>query len=160
MASTSIATVARHPGHKVAPVLSDGVTTPVTLLDWENACDDFFAACKEPIADKKKVSKVTGGPQNNHISEYIRNNHARLHSLNFPEFMAELQETFLPTDWAKETHHKILAACMALDQSFYNFCTDMVSLNDLLAGNTLHLSEQRIKEQIFNNITEDLPREP
>ena len=41
------ATVASHPGHRVAPVLSDGMVTPSVLLDWENACDDFFVTAKE-----------------------------------------------------------------------------------------------------------------
>ena len=59
-------------------------------------------------------------------------------------------------DWAKDTLQKILAACMTLNQSFYNFCTDSITSNHLLTGGPLHLSEKRIKEQIFNNIMEDL----
>ena len=113
-------------------------------------------ASKEPIPDDKKVSKVTGGLQSSRISVYIRNNRARLHVLTFTDFMAELHETFLPMDWAKDTLQKILAACMTLDQSFYNYCTDIITSNNLLAGSPLHLSEECIKEQIFNNITEDL----
>ncbi|KIJ91664.1 hypothetical protein K443DRAFT_14206 [Laccaria amethystina LaAM-08-1] len=156
MSSTSIATVACHPGHKVAPVLSDGITTPSALLNWENACDDFFGSSKDPIPDDKKVSKVTGGLQNTHVSIYVRNNRACLHTLTFADFMAELHETFLPTNWAKDTLQKILAAHMTLDQSFYNFCTEIVSSNNFLVGGPLHLSDLRIKEQIFNNIMEDL----
>jgi hypothetical protein len=45
---------------------------------------------------------------------------------------------------------------MSLDQSFYNFCTDIVTSNNLLAGGDLYMDEKRIKEQIFNNMTEDL----
>jgi len=136
--------------------LSDGVMTPGALLDWENACEDFFALSKEPIPDDKKVSKVTGGLQNPHISLYVRNNHACLHMLAFTDFMSELRETFLPKDWAKDTLRKILAARMTLDQSFDNFCTEIVASNNLLDGTPLHLSKPRMKEQIYNNITEDL----
>jgi len=136
--------------------LSDGVTTPGALLDWENACEDFFASSKEPIPDDKKVSKVTGGLQNPRISLYVRNNRACLHMLAFTDFMSELRETFLPKDWAKDTLRKILAARMTLDQSFDNFCTEIVTSNNLLDGTPLHLSEPRMKEQIYNNITEDL----
>jgi hypothetical protein len=103
MSSNATATVTLHPGHKVAPVLSNGIVTPGALLDWENACDDFFVAAKEPITDDKKVSKVTGGLQNSRISVYVRNNRARLHALTFPIFMSELRETFLPADWDKDT---------------------------------------------------------
>jgi len=156
MSSSGIATVALHPGHKVAPVLSDGVTTPGALLDWENACEDFFASSKEPIPDDKKVSKVTGGLQNPRISLYVRNNCARLHMLAFTDFMSKLHETFLPKDWAKDTLRKILVARMTLDQSFDNFCTEIITSNNLLDGMPLHLSEPRMKEQIYNNITEDL----
>ena len=46
--------------HKIAPVLGDGIISASTFLDWENACDDFFKAAKDPISDDKKVSKVTG----------------------------------------------------------------------------------------------------
>jgi hypothetical protein len=45
-------------------VLSDGIITPGALLDWENACDDFFVTAKDPIADDKKVLKITGGLKN------------------------------------------------------------------------------------------------
>ena len=45
---------------------------------------------------------------------------------------------------------------MTLNQSFYNFCVDIVTLNSRLAGGPLYLTEERIKEQIFNNMTQDL----
>jgi len=64
MSTMGIATVTIHLAHKVAPVLSDGITTPSALLDWENACNDFFRGMKDLIMDDKKVSKVTGGLQN------------------------------------------------------------------------------------------------
>lgn len=156
MSSMSTATVACHPGNKVALVLSDGITTPSMLLDWANTCKDFFANVKEPILDDKKVSKVSGGLQNSRITVYIRNNCARLHALTFPEFMSELQETFLPMDWQKVTLRKILAAWMSLDPSFDNFCTDIISSNNLLASGPLYLTEDHVREQIFNNMMEDL----
>jgi len=156
MSTTSIATVIIHPAHKVAPILSDGITTPSALLDWENACDDFFHGTKDPITDDKKVSKVTSGLQNSHISVYVRNNRACLHALTFPDFMGELCETFLPAGWGKDTLWKILAARMSLDQTFYNFCTDIIMSNNLLAHGPLYLTDECIKEQVFNNVTEDL----
>ena len=48
---------------------------------------------------------------------------------------------------------KILTARMSLDQTFYNFCTNIINL---LASGPLHLTDKHIKEQVFNNITEDL----
>ena len=93
--------MACHLGHRVSPVLTNDMVTPGVLLDWENACDDFFVAAKELIADDKKVSKVTGSLQNSRIGVYIRNNRTCLHALTFPVFMSELRETFLPADWNK-----------------------------------------------------------
>ena len=156
MSTTGNTTVTIHLVHKVAPVLSDRITTPSTLLDWENACNDFFHDVKDLIMDDKKVSKVTGSLQNSHISIYVRNNWAHLHALTFPDFMGELHETFLLADWGKDTLQKILAARMSLDQTFYNFCTNIITLNNLLANGPLHLTDKHIKEQVFNNVMEDL----
>jgi len=36
MSGSGMAAVALHPGHKVAPVLGEGIITPSMLLDWEN----------------------------------------------------------------------------------------------------------------------------
>jgi len=119
-------------------------------------CDHFFLNAKELIADDKKVSKVTGGLQNSCISIYIRNNQACLHTLNFMDFMIKLHESFLPADWDKDTLQKILAARMSLDQSFNNFCTEIMTSNNLLRDGPLYLSEDCVREQIFNNITKDL----
>jgi len=70
--------------------------------------------------------------------------------------MSELRETFLAAGWGKDTLQKILAARMSLDQTFYNFCTDIITSNNLLAHGPLHLTDECIKEQVFNNMTEDL----
>ena len=150
------ASVARHPAHRVAPVLSDGMVTPGVLLDWENACDDFFVAAKEPIADDKKVSNVTGSLQNSHISIYIKNNRAHLHALTFPVFMSELCETFLPADWDKNILRKIRTARMSINQSFYDFCIDIIMCNNLLTGGDLYMNEKHIRHHIFNNMTKGL----
>ena len=66
-------------------------------------------------------------------------------------------QDFLPVDWDKDTLQKIPAARMSLNQSFYNFFTDIVTSNSLLVSGTLYLTEDSLKEQIFNNMTEDLP---
>ena len=155
MTTTDIATIAHHPGHKVIPFLNDGIITPGALLDWENACDDFFVAAKEPIPENKKVSKVTVGLQNLHMTVYIRNIRVCLHTLTFSEFLSKLCGTFLLPDWDTDTLQTILAARMTLDQSFYNCCANIVTLNSRLAG-PLYLTEERIKEHIFNNMTQDL----
>jgi len=105
-----IVTVTTHPVHKVAPVLSDRITTLSALLNWENVCDDFFHGVKDLIMDNKKVSKVTSGLQNSQISVYVRNNWAHLHTLTFPVFMGELHETFLLADWGKDALQIVFAS--------------------------------------------------
>ncbi|KAF8810697.1 hypothetical protein BYT27DRAFT_7253434 [Phlegmacium glaucopus] len=99
--------VIRHPVHKNAPVLGDGNITAATLLDWENACDDFFLA-RDPVAEDKKVVKVTGGLHNATINTYVCNNRVHLNTLTFPAFMTELCEVFLPTDWDSWTRTQCL----------------------------------------------------
>ena len=128
----------------MAPFLNDGIITPRALLDWENTCDDFFVAAKEPVPEDKKVLKVTVGLQNSCICDYIRNNWTCLHALTFTEFMSELHETFLPANWDKDTLQKIVATRMTLNQSFYDFCTDIVTLNRLLAGSPLYLDRKSV----------------
>lgn len=61
------------------------------LLNWENACNDFFIALKDPTVENKKVSKVTGGLQNSCISIYVRNNQAHL---TFPNLCPNCMRCF------------------------------------------------------------------
>lgn len=70
--------------------------------------------------------------------------------------MTELCETFLPSNWDKDTLRQILAARMSLDQTFNSFGTDIVTANSLLDGGPHYLTKDHVKEQIFNNLTEDL----
>lgn len=70
--------------------------------------------------------------------------------------MTELRETFLPSNWDKDTLRQILAARMSLDQTFNSFGTDIVTANSLLDGGPHYLTKDHVKEQIFNNLTEDL----
>ncbi|KDR78151.1 hypothetical protein GALMADRAFT_46851, partial [Galerina marginata CBS 339.88] len=150
------ASVTRHPAHKIAPVFGEGLITAAALLEWENACDDFFDAAKDPIPADKKVSKVTGGLHHTRINTYVRNNKARLNGLTFDTFMAELREVFLPTDWDQEVLQKILNSRMATDASFFDWSTSIISANNLLVGRSVMLSEIRIHEQLFHNMSEDL----
>ena len=109
-----------HPAHKIAPIFGDGVITASMFLDWENACDDFFEAAKDPILD---VFEVTGGLHHSRINAFICNDKPRLHGLTFEVFMAKLQDVFLLTDWNQEVLQKILNSRMTLDSLFFNCST-------------------------------------
>ncbi|KAF8798986.1 hypothetical protein BYT27DRAFT_7319795, partial [Phlegmacium glaucopus] len=149
------AVVIRHPAHKNAPVFGEGAITAAALLDWENACDDFFLA-RDPVPEDKKVAKVTGGLHNTAINTYIRNNRVHLNTLTFPAFMTELHEVFLPTDWDQDVLQKILNSRMSLGESFFDWSTSIVSANNLLVNTPIKLSDERIREQLFHNMSDDL----
>jgi len=152
----SSAIVTRHAAHKIPPVLGDGVVTPACLQEWENACADFFDAAKEPIAEDKKVAKITGGFQNNNIRNWFASARTRIHALTFTDLMDELRETFLPLNWEQDTKKEVLTTCMTDNQSFFDFSTKMIWLNDLLLGKPAHLDETRLHEVIYYNMSNDL----
>ena len=152
---TGFAVITCHLAHKVAPVFGEGVISVSTFLDWENACDNFFEAAKEPITEDKKVSKVTDGLHHSQINSFVWINKGHLHGLMFMEFITELHEVFLPADCDQDILQKILNSRMSSDSSFFDWSMSIISSNNLLVGQPMMLSEARICEQLFHNMMED-----
>ena len=94
--ASSQATV-EHPITKHCPILTAGEVTPKALVDLTDAHNEFFIA--KDIKDKDKVKKILGGFKCVHIRDWIACECARLLTLSYEAFMAEVRSLYLPPDW-------------------------------------------------------------
>ena len=61
-----------------APILTAGVPTPAILLEFEDACEDFFANAKGGVADEAKVTLILPGFKDPIIRGWISSDRAHL----------------------------------------------------------------------------------
>src|SRR5277367_583296 len=101
----SMATV-KHPITKHCPIMSAGDVTPQTLLLLENAFGEYFIA--KSIAETYQVKHILGAFKCIHIRDWIASDCAPLLSLSFEEFMQELRNNYLPSDWVETPHSALL----------------------------------------------------
>jgi len=92
---STLATV--EPTSGKAPVLTTGDLTPAVAMDFENAAQDFFVAKSVPL--DKQVSLILPGIKDIRIRDWITANRARITSLSFVDFIKELRENYLQSDW-------------------------------------------------------------
>lgn len=63
-----------------APILTAGVPTPAVLLEFQDACEDFFANAKGGVADNVKVTRILPGFKDPIIRGWISSD--RVHGLH------------------------------------------------------------------------------
>ena len=87
--STVTAPSVEHHSLHHAPILTAGVPTPAILLEFEDACEDFFANAKGGVADEVKVTRILPGFKDPIIRGWTRISSDRTHlsTLKFDAFM-------------------------------------------------------------------------
>ena len=96
--SPMLATI-EHLVTKHCPILTGGETSPQILLLLKDAPTNFLLP--KNIADKDCIKLILGTFKC--IHDWIAMEREHLLTLTFDEFMAKLQQSFLPSDWVKTT---------------------------------------------------------
>lgn len=102
-----IPSVEHHSLHH-APSLTAGVPTPAELLDFEDACEDFFANAKGGINEDMKVIRILPSFKHTVLRGWISSDRSHISSLKFDAFMKLLRSKFLSKNWEDELLSKIL----------------------------------------------------
>lgn len=159
MASTSsnpVSPIVEHHSLHHAPILTAGVPTPAVLLEFEDACEDFFANAKGGVTDELKVTRILPSFKDPIIRGWISSDRAHLSKLSFKVFMENLHSKFLPKEWEDELLSKILRDRLRPSQDFMTWVTMLQQQNCILRNTTSQLDEKRLREQISISVDSDL----
>ncbi|KAG1802447.1 uncharacterized protein BJ212DRAFT_1304812 [Suillus subaureus] len=135
------------------PFLTPGDITLEVLQNWEMGCRQFIK--HKEVAAEEQVGKVVWGMQEPSIQELYLNDQECINRLTFEDYMAEVHIYWLPLDWANITHHKMLSLNQG-DKPFNEWAVEVQTLNTLLHGTTLHLSETDLHYHLEAHMHADL----
>lgn len=159
MASTSqtpVAPMVEHHSLHHAPILTAGVLTPALLLEFEDACEDFFANAKGGVTDELKVTRILPSFKDPIIRGYISSDRPHLTKLSFEAFMKNLRSKFLSKEWEDELLSSILRNHLCSGQDFMTWATMLQQQNCILRNTTSQLNEKRLREQISIAVDSEL----
>ena len=139
-----------------APILTAGVLTPALLLEFEDACQDFFANAKGGVANEVKVTRILPGFKDPIIRGWISSDRAHLSSLTFAAFMSTIRSKFLSKQWEDELLSSILRNHLTPNQDFLTWATKLQQQNCILRNTPSQLDEKRLREQISVAVDGDL----
>ena len=120
------------------PVLTPGEVTPRTIMEFEQACLDYFANAKGGVADDIQVVRILPSSQDQLICDWIAVDRAWLSKLPFKEFINDLRTAFLPRNWEDRLQAQILTERLRPNSCFLNLATSLQTLNCVLRGTTSH----------------------
>lgn len=131
-----------------APILTMEVPTAVVLLEFEEACEDFFGNAKGGIADNVKVTRILPSFKDPIVRGWISSDRKHLTTLSFEVFMALMHSKFLSKQWEDELLSQILRDHLRPGQDFLTWATKLQQQNCILCNTTSQLNETRLHEQI------------
>ena len=139
-----------------APILTSGVPTPAVLLDFEDACKDFFTNAKGGVNNNVKVIHILPNFKDPIIRGWISSDRPHLSTLMFGAFMKLLCSKFLSKQGEDEFLSKILQDHLRLGQDFLTWATKLQQQNCILRNTDSQLDEKRLREQISIGVDMDL----
>ena len=86
-----------------------GDITPEVLIDWFNACKNYFM--KRDTPDDKRVTKVLSSLQDILFKDWYSPNRAHITALSWTEFIKKIKSKFLSSTWIEDAHNKLLSMC-------------------------------------------------
>ncbi len=98
---------------------------------------------------------IAWGLQDPQLQEWYITNQERINAMEFSEYMNELQDVWLPSDWERTARTKILSTPQG-DRIFWEWALEMQNLNARLLGTLSHLRESALCNQLEPNRNLDL----
>ena len=110
-----------------------GDVTPAIMMEFENACHDFFEAKSVPA--EKQVAFILPGIKDFRIHNWIAADRATIVALPFPPFMTQLRKNLLHPDSEDHVRDKILQSRLQPSkESFWAWSQNIIKLNCLFKG--------------------------
>ena len=132
MSTIAVTPCVEHHSLHHAPILTAGVPTPALLLEFEDACEDFFANAKGGVNDDVKVIRILPSFKDPIVRGWISSDRPHLSTLSFSEFMKLLRSKFLSKNWEDELLSKILRDHLRSGQDFLTWATKLQQQNCIL----------------------------
>lgn len=152
----NLAPIVEHHSLHHAPILTAGVPSPAVLLEFEDACEDFFANAKGGVNVDVRVTRILPSFKDPIIRGWISSDRAHLSSLTFEAFMKLIRSKFLSKQWEDELLSKILRDHLRPGQDFLTWATKLQQQNCILRNTDSQLDEKRLREQISIAVDMDL----
>ncbi|KAF8236977.1 hypothetical protein L208DRAFT_1250070, partial [Tricholoma matsutake] len=110
------------------PLLSAGSITVSNLCKFEYTCKRFFSY--KEIPTKEAVGHIIYSFESEFMQSWIESDSECLSSLTFAEFMIEIKQKWLPTDWEDELIQELIAP--QGDLEFYQWSVSVCKVNNEL----------------------------
>ncbi|KIL54141.1 hypothetical protein M378DRAFT_93083, partial [Amanita muscaria Koide BX008] len=140
------------------PTLTEGKITPQTLYRFEKGCQRYFLI-KNVAGDAEKIVRTTAGIRDPAIMAWAESNNLRFATLPFADFLKELRERALDTDWETDIRREMALSKYSLNTDFQNWADNIIFLNCLLHDSTKKYDEKGLLELLQTNLDADLDRE-
>ena len=138
-----------------APVLTGGDVTPAVMMEFENACHDFFEAKSVPA--EKQVTFILPGIKDFRIRNWIAADRATIVALPFLSFMTQLCKNSLHPDWEDHVRDEILQSHLQPSkESFWAWSQNVIKLNCLLRDTTSLFDDTTLRNQLDAHLDNDL----
>ncbi|KAG1804740.1 uncharacterized protein HD556DRAFT_1226393, partial [Suillus plorans] len=135
------------------PFLTAGQITPEALRAWEMGCMQFFL--HKEVKDDEKVKKVAWGMQDPIVQDWYLNNQEEFDALSFKDYLGEVRDYWLPTDWSDSVRRKMLASVQG-QRPFSEWAVDIQSQNTLLRDTASHLDDVNLLYHLESHMNPEL----
>lgn len=136
-------------------MLTSRDVTPSVMMEFENACYDFFEAKSVPT--EKHVAFILPGIRDLRIRNWIATDHPTIVALTFISFMKQLCDNYLHPDWEDHVCDKILNSCLNLNkESFWSWSQHIIKLNCLLKNTTSVFDNTTLCNQLDTHLDDGL----
>ncbi|KAG3229868.1 hypothetical protein P692DRAFT_20718138, partial [Suillus brevipes Sb2] len=149
---TKSATVEQSAPNK-PPKLTAGEITPQVACDWETACETYFL--HKAVAAADQVKMIASGMTDPRLRTWYLNQRATLDAGMFKDYMKALRNAWLESHWANKLRKKVLGSQQG-NRTFYEWALDLQNQNALLYGDSMHLSDTRLRSQLEANVCDEL----
>ena len=130
-----------------APVLTSGDVVPSVMMEFENACHDFFKA--KSVPQDKQVAFILPGIRDLCIRNWIAADRPTIIALPFATFMSQLHSNCLHPDWEDHVHDEILSSRLDPNkESFWDWSQNVIKLNCLLRNTTSVFDDATLCNQL------------
>ena len=138
-----------------APVLTGGDVTPAVMMEFENACHDFFEAKSVPA--EKQVAFILPRIKHFQIRNWIAADRATIVALPLASFMTQLCKNSLHPDWEDHVREEILKSCLnPSKESFWAWSQNVIMLNCLLRDTTSLFDDATLHNQLDAHLDDNL----
>ncbi|KAG2350852.1 hypothetical protein BDR05DRAFT_943190 [Suillus weaverae] len=135
------------------PKLLAGELTPEVARDWDNACATYFM--HKGIDADDQVKMIAFGMLDPRLHTWYLAQRAILDAGTFDAYMTALKDAWLETHWDTKLRRKVLGSQQG-NRAFYEWALELQNQNTLLYGNTAHLSDAQLRNQLEANICDEL----